>query len=123
MRPNYPTITGSFNTLLAVHTSHPQKPHPVLGWIPVEMNRETYAHTEFSHVGHLRPVLLYGDPFAQCATPDGTCFQYFLNTDKDFPAAIYFLNYGVGGYGFDEIFPPLKNSVHLFEAPFLWLIC
>ena len=106
----------------------PQKPHPLLGWVPVVMNseththtdvmnRETYAHTEFNHIGHRRPVLLYGDSFAQCATPDGTCFQHFLNSDNEFLQDYYFLNYGVGGYGFDQIFLLLKNSVHLYEDP------
>lgn len=97
----------------------PQKPHPLLGWIPVAMDRETYVHAEFNHIGHRRPVLLYGDSFAQCATPDGTCFQHFLNTDKEFSESYYFLNYGVGGYGFDQIFLLLKNSVHLYEDPFV----
>jgi hypothetical protein len=95
----------------------PKKPHPLLGWVPVVMNSETYAHTEFNHIGHRRPVLLYGDSFAGCATSDGPCFQHFLNTDKEFSQIYYFLNYGVGGYGFDQIFLLLKNSVHLYEDP------
>lgn len=95
----------------------PKKPHPLLGWVPVVMNSETYAHTEFNHVEHRRPVLLYGDSFAQCVTPDGTCFQDFLNTDKEFSRSYYFLNYGVGGYGFDQTFLLLKNSVYLYEDP------
>jgi hypothetical protein len=97
----------------------PVEPHPLLGWIPVlNMNRETYAHPDFNHIGHRRPVLLYGDSFAHCVTPE-TCFQHFLNTDKEFSQSYYFLNYGGGGYGFDQIFLLLKNSVPLYEDPFV----
>lgn len=93
----------------------PKNPHPLLGWIPVGMNRETYAHIEFNHIAHRRAVLLYGDSFAQCAT--SACFQHFLNSDNEFLQDYYFLNYGVGGYGFDQVFLLLKNSVYLYDDP------
>jgi hypothetical protein len=94
----------------------PAKPHPLLGWVG-NFSRDTYTHDEIQHVGEKRPVLFYGDSFAGCvALP---CFQQMLNAAEDFSQGYYFLNYGVGGYGVDQIYLLLKNSIPLYKDPFV----
>lgn len=88
--------------------------HPLLGWIG-EFDPVTYEHNDRDHVGARTPVLLYGDSFAACGTP--VCSQDILNGDEDFSKQFYLLNYGVGGYGLDQIELLYKNSNTLYEDP------
>lgn len=90
--------------------------HPLLGWAG-EFSKETYLHTEAGQVGGRKPVLLYGDSFTHCVTAVEECFQGVLNTDKEFSSDHYLLNYGVAGYGVDQIYLLLKNSLSLYHRP------
>ena len=92
----------------------PARPHPVLGWVG-DFSRDTYEHNEIQFVGGKRPVLFYGDSFAGCVARP--CFQEILNAASDFSQQHYFLNYGVGGYGVDQIYLLLKNSIPLYKNP------
>ena len=47
------------------------------------------------------------------------CFQGVLNTDKEFSLTHYLLNYGVLGYGVDQIYLLLKNSLSLYHEPYV----
>ena len=95
----------------------PATPHPLLGWIG-NFSRETYYHHDAQRVGHRQPVLLYGDSFAECASAaEQECFQQILNGNDSFSKRYYLLNYGVGGYGVDQILLLLKNSLNLFKNP------
>jgi hypothetical protein len=96
----------------------PAHPHPLLGWVG-EFSRETYLHYEASNITGRKAVLLYGNSFAGCATSREHCFQGILNTDDEFAARCYLLNYGVGGYGVDQIFLLLKHSLDHFQNPFV----
>ena len=93
----------------------PQNPHPLLGWVG-DFSRESYLHNNYSAIGDKRPVLLYGDSFAQCAGSE-ICFQEILNNDTLFSKHNYLLNYGVGGYGLDQIYLLFKNSYYLYHNP------
>lgn len=95
----------------------PQQPHPVLGWVG-DFSRDSYIHNKVEYIRDRRPVLLYGDSFAGCA-PDVACFQDILNNDETFSKDHYLLNYGVGGYGVDQIFLLFQNSVHHYDDPFV----
>lgn len=94
----------------------PAQPHLLLGWVG-EFSRETYEHNETQRIGRRRPVLLYGDSFAACATAAQPCFQQILNGARDFAQDYYFLNYGVGGYGVDQIYLLFKKSIGLYNNP------
>jgi len=96
----------------------PENPHELLGWVG-DFDRKTYRHNEAGEVRDRTPVLLYGDSFAACATSKQECFQGILNSDEEFNRKHYLLNYGVGGYGVDQICLLLKNSVDNFERPFV----
>lgn len=93
------------------------KPHPLLGWI---IERSAYAsnlqHKNAAYIGSRRPVLLYGDSFARCV---GTCFQDILNNDADFSNDYYLLNYGMDGYGLDQIYLLFKTSVDHYRNPLI----
>jgi hypothetical protein len=96
----------------------PTNPHPLLGWVG-DFSGETYLHHQVSGIKGRKAVLLYGDSFAGCATTKEECFQGILNADDEFAAKCYFLNYGSGGYGVDQIFLLLKNSLDHFQNPFV----
>ncbi len=95
----------------------PQRPHPDLGWIG-NFSWDSYIHNQTEHIGNRRPVLLYGDSFANC-TQGVLCFQDLLNSDQAFSKEHYLLNYGVGGYGVDQIFLLFQKSVHHYDDPFV----
>lgn len=80
--------------------------------------RDTYKHVNLKYVNNRRPVLLYGDSFAACYSQAG-CFEHILNNDKDFSRNNYLLNYGVGGFGLDQIYFMFKNSIDNYNNPFV----
>ena len=91
-------------------------PHKTLGWIG-DFDRNDYRQNDINQINDKRPVLLYGDSFAQCV--GATCFQEILNNDSSFSKEHYFLNYGVGGYGVDQIYLLMQKSLDYFEKPFV----
>lgn len=95
----------------------PRDPHPLLGWVG-PFSRDDYLHDEAAAIGDRRPVLLYGDSYARCV-PGELCFEILLNSDQAFSEGHYLLNYGVGGYGFDQIYLLLRESLDLYEEPFV----
>lgn len=97
----------------------PRDPHPVLGWVG-PFSRTTYAHDDEGLLAGRRPVLLYGDSFAACA-PGARCFEDILNADPVFAQHHCLLNYGVGGYGVDQILLLVQHSIERFEDPFVVL--
>jgi hypothetical protein len=94
-----------------------EDPHPLLGWT-ANVNKKTLVHNDSSKVGNKRPVLLYGNSFAMCVYLS-KCFEEILNNDKDFSKEHYLLNYGVGGYGVDQIYLLLNETVDKFNKPFV----
>ncbi len=77
---------------------------------------DNYKHVNGGYINGRRPVLIYGDSFAACYSPDD-CFDHILNNDEIFSKNYYLLNYGVGGYGLDEIYLLLKNSIDNYSNP------
>jgi hypothetical protein len=95
----------------------PKHVDPLLGW------RNAYIGADFSHhdegkIAGRRPVLLYGDSFAQ-GYQGVEPFQKILNGDEAFADHHYLLNYGVGGYGLDQIYLMFRHSVDRFDDPFV----
>lgn len=80
--------------------------------------RDSYKHINLKYVNGRRSVLLYGDSFAACYMEDG-CFDHILNNDTPFSKNHYLLNYGVGGYGLDQIYFLFKNSIDNYKKPFV----
>ncbi|MBN2173405.1 MAG: hypothetical protein JW731_04695 [Bacteroidales bacterium] len=95
----------------------PECPHPLLGWIG-DFSRHSLMHWRFDSFESKRPVLLYGDSFAICSGLS-TCFQTILNDDSAFSQQNYLYNYGVGGYGVDQIYLLFDKTYKSFEKPFV----
>ncbi|MGE3153632.1 MAG: hypothetical protein AB7G48_13555 [Nitrospiraceae bacterium] len=82
----------------------PAQPHPQLGWIGA-FSPGTYLHNDAHKVGNKIPILLYGDSFAECSIIDNKqdCFQGIVNSDAQLNERFFLLNYGVEGYGVDQM--------------------
>ncbi|HUR26845.1 MAG TPA: hypothetical protein VM509_01555 [Planctomycetota bacterium] len=85
-------------------------PHAIMGWTGGGLDPVTYAHPDESAVGDKQLVLLYGDSFAQCNTPPELCFQTIL-ANSDLGQQYAMLNYGIGGYGLDQIYMLIQRSI------------
>ncbi|MBN1598161.1 MAG: hypothetical protein JW894_07690 [Bacteroidales bacterium] len=94
-------------------------PNPILGWTG-QFYWDTLGHYNYPQLGNRKPVLLYGDSFAQCVDTV-QCFEDILNGDSLFSEKYFLLNYGVGGYGIDQICLLLENTMDKFDNPFVVL--
>ncbi len=96
----------------------PKEPHPLLGWtLLADFSPQTYEHKDAPKIGKRRPVLLYGDSFAYYVKYRDDSFHSILNADPEFGADYFLLNYGVGGYGLDQIFLLFQKTVDLYAHP------
>lgn len=90
-------------------------PHPLLGWTG-NFDHKTFEHADEFFSKDKRPVLLFGDSFSQCI--DSTkCFEDYLNSDTSFTNRSYLLNFGVGGYGIDQIHLLMQQALTRFDNP------
>jgi len=94
-------------------------PDRLLGWVKPSIFPGSYKHTDESAIGDRTPVLLYGDSWAECLAPRGECLDAIFNHDPRVRDKFYFLNYGVGSYGIDQIFLLYKATVHRFADPLI----
>ena len=94
-----------------------ENPQPLLGWWGL-FNRETLEHINQEDIQGRRPVLLYGDSFARCVD-SVLCFEDIMNSDTIFSSRYYLLNYGVGGFGVDQIGLLFEETVERFDNPFV----
>ena len=93
------------------------EPHPLLGWTGF-FDKQRYEHADQAFAKGRRHVLLFGDSFAMCVD-SVQCFQDLLNADTTFSKDHYLLNYGVGGYGIDQIHLLAQEVVPTHEKPFV----
>jgi len=98
----------------AIRTSHRKHPHyhPLLG------TRRKIISVDFEHTseparGERRPVLFFGDSFAQCVIAVEKCWEDLL-AESELGKTHYMLNYGVGSYGFDQITLMVENVLPLY---------
>ena len=63
----------------------PANPHPLLGWIG-DFDRGNLMHNKIQGIRGKRPVLLFGDSYAQCLA--SICFEEILNNDSSFSKKI-----------------------------------
>ena len=88
---------------------------PILGWRGMDVAPGDYGHALARAVADRRAVLLYGDSFAECTTPEQDCFEGVLDR-SELGARYGLLNYGCGGYGLDQIFLLMKHSLDQHAA-------
>jgi hypothetical protein len=95
----------------------PPYPDTLLGW-EYELQPKSFLHHDAENLMGRRPVLIYGDSFANCI--DSTnCFEDYLNNDTVFSKTNFIINYGMGGFGVDQIYTLMKNSFRLYEKPYI----
>ena len=90
-------------------------PDPVCGWTGYAVRDGTYEHLYAKELRGRRPVLLYGDSFAACNTEPDQCFQGILER-SDLADRYVLVNYGVGGYGVDQIHLLIRQSIELWRG-------
>lgn len=83
---------------------------PVVGWRSNVIRPGTFVHRGRERLDGRRPVLMYGDSFTFCVTPEEECWQGLLERSER-GAELCLVNYGVGGYGLDQIFVLLRHSI------------
>lgn len=88
---------------------------PLLGWRASWISPGDYRHADADRIGERRPVLLYGDSFAACVTPPEDCWQGLLER-SELGGRYALLNYGVGGYGLDQAYLLLRETLDLWAA-------
>lgn len=84
-------------------------PDALLGWTG-SIEPGTYAHPDEAQLGERRPILLFGDSNAECVIGAEHCFQGLLER-SDLGRTHALLNYGVGGYGLDQIYLMLRAAL------------
>lgn len=105
----YWTLACTWNPL-PVHAQRPTEGDPLLGWRDARFAAGTYAHRDEARVGARRPVLLYGDSFAACHGQLERCWDVQLEEDP-LARELALLDYGVSGYGFDQISLLVEQSL------------
>ncbi len=84
-----------------------------LGWVRRDVMPRTYEHRDASEVGDRRPVLIFGDSFANCVTKKEDCWEGLMERSER-GRQYKVVNYGTGGYGFDQIVLSVREVVPLY---------
>lgn len=87
---------------------------PILGWVNGKIASGTYAHRMDARLADRPTLLMYGASFAQGlddGSIDGAPFSDRLN----------FVNYGVGGYGVDQAYLLMRQTLDRYveSSPFV----
>lgn len=83
---------------------------PLLGWLKGDVPGAPYRHAGEDQLGGRRPVLLYGDSFAACTTERADCWEGLLAAGP-LGGELALLNFGVGGYGVDQMLLLLRATI------------
>lgn len=92
----------------------PRNANARLGWTG-SIDPVTFANPDEAQLGARAPVLLYGDSFAECVVPDEQCWGGLFEK-SEFAEEHALVNYGVGGYGLDQIALMIEASVPRFAG-------
>jgi hypothetical protein len=87
----------------------------LLGWRSSAFAPETFEHADTALARDKRPVLLFGDSYAQGIVPYEDCFQS-LFAYSSLARDHVLINYGVGGYGPDQVLLLMRRVLDKFEA-------
>ena len=90
-------------------------PDPQLGWLKANLAPRTHELVGAGRLGERKPVLLYGDSFAQGMFSGPRSFEGLLR-DSPLGGTHVLFNYGVGGYGADQILILARETLPLYDA-------
>lgn len=109
--------TWKLRAMLDEHGPPPKTPlfDARFGWLPRSIDPGTFASADEARLGSRRPVLLFGDSYAACVAEAGICWQGLLE-QSPLARELCLLNYGVGGYGLDQIHLLMEAVLPRFEA-------
>jgi hypothetical protein len=88
---------------------------PATGWTSAAIDRRTLLHADEAALGERRPVLLYGDSFAECVTPPEFTWQGLLERAPE-GRTHALLNFGTSGFGMDQALTLLEATLPRFAA-------
>jgi hypothetical protein len=101
------------------HPEQAAREHPQfderLGWTSEAIEPGTLRHADEPGPAGERLVLLYGDSFARCLTGRADAWEGLLERSALGPTH-HLLNYGVGGYGLDQIWLLLDATIERHAA-------
>ena len=86
--------------------SHDQR----LGWVNSRFDPESREHLAQDELPGRRPVLMYGASFVDCMTKRRHCFERLMRNSELGPEHCL-RNYGVGGYGIDQVLLLMQDSI------------
>jgi len=109
---DYWKLLARFKTDGARHDA-PNK-DALIGWTSLSVRPGNYSHVDESSIRGRKLVLLYGDSFARCPTMPEDSFPAIMER-SDLAQDYVLLNYGAGGYGLDQVYLLIKNSIGRFE--------
>ncbi|QDU70067.1 hypothetical protein [Engelhardtia mirabilis] len=91
-------------------------PDPITGWRGrFSRSANPYIHARVGDLEHRQPILLFGDSYAACTTSAADCFDgLFRDSDRIDDALL--LNYGVGGFGLDQIYLTLRETLKAWDT-------
>ena len=87
---------------------------PLLGWRGRRIGKGDYRHEDAVEGDPRRPILLYGASYANCVTSREECFEGLVE-QSDLATDHVLLNYGVGGYGIDQVYLLMRESLDLYQ--------
>ncbi|MCK6445740.1 MAG: hypothetical protein L6Q99_05050 [Planctomycetes bacterium] len=87
---------------------------PWLGWRSHELKPNGYDHFARETLDGRRPILMYGDSFAMCMTESEQCWEGLME-QSDLGKQYKLVNYGMRGYGIDQINILMRKSLPLWK--------
>jgi len=93
---------------------HQGPPHDQrLGWVNSRFDSESREHLMEDELPGRRPVLMYGASFVDCMTERRHCFERLMRNSELGPEHCL-RNYGVGGYGIDQVLLLMQDSIDFY---------
>lgn len=87
---------------------------PRVGWVKAQISRPSLDHQHRVRVKGRRPLLMYGDSFTACTTPQKDCWEGLVE-NSFLGKQVCVVNYGVRGYGVDQMKVLLDETIDLWK--------
>jgi hypothetical protein len=85
----------------------------LLGWVRKDVTPLTYEHRQAADLRGRRPLLVFGDSFANCVIGQEECWEGFMQRSR-LDQQYRVVNYVTGGYGFDQTILMMRAALPLY---------
>jgi len=92
-----------------------QELSPKTGWTGRLIDPVSLTLADEQKIGERRPVLLYGDSFAECATPPEQAWQGLLERSPEGETHAL-INFGTSGFGTDQSLTMLESTIERYAT-------